>query len=150
MALTINDTTMTSDQSFHTARQAPGHRHGWEVSWLPGQVLDRDTAITAMILADIAATGDIHPDHRLWPAVQSWSAEVGLTGPDALTVAAEFLPEAVLLDIGLPGMDGFEVARQLRQISGLAKVFLIAMTGYASEDDRADFPVAGNGFEGSA
>ena len=84
MSLTINDTTMTSDQSPHTARQAPGHRHGWEVSWLPGQVLDRDTAITAMILADIAATGDIRPDHRLWPAVQSWSAEVGLTGPDAI------------------------------------------------------------------
>ena len=89
MSLTINDATMTSDQSPHTARQAPGHRHGWEVSWLPGQVLDRDTAITAMILADIAATGDIGPGHRLWPAVQSWSAEVGLTGPDAITRAAQ-------------------------------------------------------------
>ncbi len=94
MALTINDTTMTSDQSLHTARQAPGHRHGWEVSWLPGQVLDRDTAITAMILADIAATGDIHPDHRLWPAVQSWSAEVGLTGRDAIERAAQPPPDA--------------------------------------------------------
>ncbi|HEX3959067.1 MAG TPA: hypothetical protein VHZ03_20960 [Trebonia sp.] len=89
MALTINDTVMTSDQSPHTARQAPGHRHGWEVSWLPGQVLDRDTAITAMILADIAATGDIQDGHRLWPAVQSWSAEVGLTGPDAIERAAQ-------------------------------------------------------------
>jgi hypothetical protein len=89
MALTINDTTMTSDQSLHTARQAPGRRHGWEVSWLPGQVLDRDTAITAMILADIAATGDIQDGHRLWPAVQSWSAEVGLTGTDAITRAAQ-------------------------------------------------------------
>ena len=95
MALTINDTTMTSDQSPHTACQAPGHRHGWKVSWLPGQVLDRDTAITAMILADIAATGDIHPDHRLWPAVQSWSAEVGLTGSEALAQAAQPPPETV-------------------------------------------------------
>jgi hypothetical protein len=89
MSLTINDATMTSDQSPHTARQAPGHRHGWEVSWLPGQVLDRDTAITAMMLADIAATGDIQKGHRLWPAVQSWSAEVGLTGPDAITRASQ-------------------------------------------------------------
>src|SRR5436305_6461668 len=88
MSLTIGDATMTSDRSPHTARQAPGHRHGWEVSWLPGQIMDRDTAIPAMILADIAATGDIHPDHRLWPAVQSWSAEVGLTGPDAITRAS--------------------------------------------------------------
>src|SRR5690242_2850152 len=89
MSLTIGDDIMPSDQSPHTARQAPGHRHGWEVTWLPGQVLDRDTAITAMILADIAATGDIRPDHRLWPAVQSWSAEVGLTGPDAITRASQ-------------------------------------------------------------
>jgi hypothetical protein len=94
VALTIGDDTMTSNQSPHTARQAPGHRHGWEVSWLPGQILDRDTAITAMILADIAATGDIHPDHRLWPAVQNWSAEVGLTGPDAIAQAAQPPPEA--------------------------------------------------------
>ena len=94
MSLTINDATMTSDQSPHTARQAPGHRHGWEVTWLPGQVLDRDTAITAMILADIAATGDIQAGHRLWPAVQSWSAEVGLTGPDAINRAAQPPPDA--------------------------------------------------------
>src|SRR3954447_22652022 len=94
MSLTIGDDAMTSDQSPHTARQVPGRRHGWEVSWLPGQVLDRDTAITAMILADIAATGDIQDGHRLWPAVQSWSAEVGLTGHDAIARAAQPLPAA--------------------------------------------------------
>jgi hypothetical protein len=88
MALTIDDTIMTSDQSAHTARQVPGQRHGWEVSWLPGRIVDRDTAITAMILADIASTGDIRPGHRLWPAVESWSAEVGLTGPDAIAQAS--------------------------------------------------------------
>ncbi|MES2572220.1 MAG: ATP-binding protein, partial [Verrucomicrobiota bacterium] len=58
------------------------------------------------------------------------------TGPDTLAVAAEFLPEVVLLDIGLPGMDGFEVARLLRRNPALAGVFLIAMTGYASPEDR--------------
>ncbi len=57
------------------------------------------------------------------------------TGPDALTAAAEFLPEVVLLDIGLPGMDGFEVARRLREMPALSGVFLIAMTGYASPED---------------
>ena len=57
------------------------------------------------------------------------------TGPDALTAAAEFLPEVVLLDIGLPGMDGYEVARHLRAMPALAGVFLIAMTGYASPED---------------
>ena len=94
MGLTIDDTIMTSDQSTHTAQQLPGSPHEWEVSWLPGRTVDRDTAVTAMILADIAATGDIHPDHRLWPAVQSWSAELGLTGPDAIAQASQPPPDA--------------------------------------------------------
>jgi len=58
------------------------------------------------------------------------------TGPEALAIAAEFLPQVVLLDIRLPGMDGFEVARQLRSMLALRHVFLIAMTGYASPEDR--------------
>jgi len=88
MTLTINDTTMTSDQTPHTARQAPSRR-GWEVSWLPGQILDRNTAITAMILADTAAEQDLHEGHRLWPFIQGWAEEVGLTAPDAIARASQ-------------------------------------------------------------
>jgi hypothetical protein len=84
MGLTINDTTITSTQTGHTARQAPGHHHGWEVSWLPGQILDRNTAITAMVLADTVAQGDLHEGHRLWPHIQGWAEELGLTGTDAI------------------------------------------------------------------
>ena len=83
MTLTIHDTTMTSDQSAHTARQAPS-RNGWEVSWLPGQTLDRNTAITAMTLAEAAAGTGLHEGHRLWPHIQGWAAELGLTGTDAI------------------------------------------------------------------
>ena len=88
MTLTINDTTMTSDQTAHTARHAPG-RNGWEVSWLPGQTVDRNTAITAMILADTVGEEDLHEDHRLWPHVQSWAEELGLTGPEAVAAASQ-------------------------------------------------------------
>ena len=88
MTLTINDTTMTSDQTSHTAQQAPG-RNGWEVSWLPGRTLDRNTAITAMILADTTAEPDLHEGHRLWPHIQSWAQELGLTGPDAIARASQ-------------------------------------------------------------
>ncbi len=52
------------------------------------------------------------------------------------TVAAEFLPEVVLLGIGLPGMDGYKVARTLCTTPAPAGAFLIAMTGYASSEDR--------------
>jgi PAS domain S-box-containing protein len=59
------------------------------------------------------------------------------TGPGALAIAADFLPDVVLLDIGLPGMDGFEVARKLRCMPTLARVAIVAMTGYGTDQDRA-------------
>ena len=83
MTLTINDTTMTSDQTAHTARHAP-ERNGWEVSWLPGQTLDRNSAITAMTLADTTAEQDLHERQRLWPHIQSWAQEIGLAAHDAI------------------------------------------------------------------
>jgi len=58
------------------------------------------------------------------------------SGPIALELAAEFLPEVVLLDIGLPVINGYEVARRLRQNPRLKGVKLLAMTGYGSETDR--------------
>jgi len=84
MTLTINDTTMTSDQTAHTARLASGSPHLWEVSWLPGRALDRNSAITAMVLADHAGERDLNERHRLWPFIENWAAELGLTGRDAV------------------------------------------------------------------
>jgi hypothetical protein len=89
MTLTITGTTMTSDHTAHTARQAPGQEHRLEVSWLPGQILNRNSAITAMILADLAAEEDLHQGHRLWPHIQGWAGELGLTAPDAITRATQ-------------------------------------------------------------
>jgi hypothetical protein len=83
MTLTINDASMTSDQTAHTARHALRSQHLWEVSWLPGRVLDRNSAITAMILADHAGEHDLNERHRLWPFIENWAAELGLTGTDA-------------------------------------------------------------------
>ena len=88
MTLTLNDSSMTSDRTAHTAGHAPG-RNGWEVSWLPGQTLDRNTAITAMVLADITAEPGLREGHRLWPHIQSWAQELGLTAPDAIAQAAQ-------------------------------------------------------------
>ena len=89
MTLTLTDTTMTSDQTAHTARLAPGSQHLWEVSWLPGRSLDRNTAITAMTLADLTSEPDLNERRRLWPSIQGWAAELGLTGPDAIARASE-------------------------------------------------------------
>ena len=79
---------MTSDRTPHTARHA-SDRNGWEVSWFPGQTLDRNTAITAMILADTTAERDLHEGDRLWPRIQGWAQELGLTAPDVIARVSE-------------------------------------------------------------
>ncbi len=57
-------------------------------------------------------------------------------GPSALRVIADFKPDVALLDIGLPVMDGYELARRLRQEPTLAHIHLVAVTGYGLESDR--------------
>jgi CheY-like chemotaxis protein len=57
-------------------------------------------------------------------------------GPGALEEARTFRPEVVLLDIGLPGMDGYEVAREIRRLTWGNETLLVAVTGYGQEEDR--------------
>jgi len=57
-------------------------------------------------------------------------------GETGVVLAAEYVPEAVLLDIGLPGMNGYEVARRLRSSPTLASVTLVGLSGYSQEEDR--------------
>ncbi len=61
---------------------------------------------------------------------------VAHSGAAALEVARVFQPNVVILDIGLPGMDGHETAQRIRRLPGLDHVVLIAMTGYGQETDR--------------
>jgi PAS domain S-box-containing protein len=64
-------------------------------------------------------------------------------GPQAIEVAQASAPDIILLDVGLPGLSGYEVARRMRQIQACAKVPIIAVTGYAREIDRAQALSAG-------
>ena len=57
-------------------------------------------------------------------------------GRQALVVARAWQPEVILLDIGLPLMDGYEVARRLREEPATAGAYLVALTGYGAEEDR--------------
>ena len=65
------------------------------------------------------------------------------TGPAALELAHAFDPEVVLLDIGLPHMDGYEVARRFREEPRLANTLLVAVTGYGQDGDRQRSEAAG-------
>jgi CheY-like chemotaxis protein len=58
-------------------------------------------------------------------------------GPSALAETERFSPEVVLLDIGLPGIDGYEVARAMRHMEQGRDVYLVAVSGYGLPEDRA-------------
>lgn len=78
---------------------------------------------------------DVAESMALLMRMSSHDVRVAHSGPAGLEAAAEYRPDVVLLDIGLPGLDGYEVARRLRQHPELQGVKLIAMTGYGRESD---------------
>ena len=64
-------------------------------------------------------------------------------GETAIKTALRYRPDVMLLDIGLPGLDGYEVARQIRQEPTLQNIVLVAMTGYGQDSDRLQSREAG-------
>ena len=69
-------------------------------------------------------------------SAKGYKTQVAFDGPAALRIAAEFRPAIVFLDIGLPVMDGYEVAACLRDLPELNGIRLFALTGYGQESDR--------------
>ncbi len=72
---------------------------------------------------------------KLMSRAYGQEVRVAHDGPEALTIAEEFLPEVILLDIGLPGMDGNEVARRLRERPEFRRALFVALTGWGQESD---------------
>jgi CheY-like chemotaxis protein len=81
---------------------------------------DQDTATSLTMLLDF----------------YGYEAEVAVDGPSACRAYQANEPEVVLLDLGLPRMDGWEVAKQIRQMQGSQRPLLIAVTGYGDEASR--------------
>jgi len=76
-------------------------------------------------------------------SLRGYVVRVARDGPAALDAVREFHPELVLLDIGLPGMDGYAVARALRARPGAGRLRLVALTGYGRDEDRRRSAEAG-------
>jgi CheY-like chemotaxis protein len=68
---------------------------------------------------------------------------VAYSGAEALEILAHYDPEVVLLDIGMPGMDGHEVARRIRGSPRCRHTTLIALTGWGQDEDRQRSRTAG-------
>ena len=87
---------------------------------------DSDVRITTCLLLE-------HYGHRV---------DAACGGVVALEFAHNDPPEAVLLDLNMPGMDGFETARSLRQIPATATVLIIAVSGYVTNQEWCDRAIA--------
>jgi PAS domain S-box-containing protein len=75
--------------------------------------------------------------------IEGFEVTAAATGAEALEVARTFDPNVVLLDVGLPGLSGYEVARRLREVPQFANTTLIAVTGYDTPEARALSTAAG-------
>ena len=92
-------------------------------------VVDDNTDAAEMLAALVALWGHV--------------VEVTHDGPGALAAVSQFRPDVVLLDIGLPRMDGYEVARRLRAAADGDPLVLVAVTGYGQEEDHRRAVAAG-------
>jgi DNA-binding response OmpR family regulator len=77
------------------------------------------------------------------PRILGNDVETAHDGQAALQTFVEFRPSVVLLELGMPDMSGYEVARRLRELPQFQKVSLVALTGWGQEDDRRKTHEAG-------
>ena len=75
--------------------------------------------------------------------LEGHEVQIAVEGHSAIEMVATFRPDVVLLDIGLPGMDGYDVARQLRKLPHTKALLLIAHSGYGGPQDRLRSKEAG-------
>src|SRR4051812_3203052 len=89
--------------------------------------MDRSSVTRVLVVEDCADTAE-----SLRTLLDLWGHEVRVArdGPAALAGALAFRPTVVLLDLGLPRMDGFEIARQLRELPWAVAPILVAATGH--------------------
>lgn len=93
-----------------------------------------------LVVDDLPASADTL---KVLLELEGYVVRVANDGAAALEVAREFAPDVLILDIGLPGMDGFEVARQLRSRPESRDALLIALTGYGEAESRLKSQSAG-------
>jgi len=138
----------------HAASEGPGR--GSEFSlWLPMAVsapADREAApekpseasarrvLRVLVVED---NPDVASTMSDFLKLSGYQVEIAFSGSEGVQAAHAFHPEVVLCDLGLPGMDGYEVAEELRRDPETASAQLIAVTGYGGDEDRRRSKEAG-------
>ena len=101
---------------------------------------DAPAAVRILIVDDNADAADTL---GMLLSMSNHETRVAHSGAEALKIAAEFLPDIAFLDIGMPVMNGYELARCLRSQPGMERVTLVALTGWGGDEDRRRTAEAG-------
>jgi PAS domain S-box-containing protein len=105
----------------------------------PARPVERADCRVLVVDDNVDAATTLAMMFRLW----KHEVEVAHDGAGAIEMARRFHPDLILLDIGLPGKNGFEVARHLRQDPEFRETLLVAVTGYGQDQDRQQSQEAG-------
>jgi signal transduction histidine kinase/CheY-like chemotaxis protein len=116
------------------ARAVPGSAEGEELAGVPGEPL------RVLLVEDDA---DAREALRLMLELDGHEVHQAASGESGVETAVRFAPDVILVDLGLPGIDGYEVARRLRNRSWEKEPRLVALTGYGQESDRRRSAEAG-------
>lgn len=114
---------LPEDRTGELLRQQPADQQP-EAPWPPRRILVVDDNVDA---ADSLA---------VLLRLEGHEVRVAHDGPGALAAVQADPPDVVILDLGMPGMDGFQVARRLKEQPGAKDVLLVALTGWSQEEDR--------------
>ncbi len=114
--------------------------HGVEVAPLPPRAGPCLTSVRVLVVDDLLASAETM---KVLLESEDYVVEIACDGPSALEKAVSFRPAVVILDIGLPGMSGFEVAQRMRQLPETRDALLIALTGYGEAESRQRSQKAG-------
>ncbi|HET7404396.1 MAG TPA: ATP-binding protein, partial [Usitatibacter sp.] len=130
----------------------PGRGTEFTVS-LPARAVASEQPPAAGVARSAAGPGrrvlvaDDNPDSRetlqIMLEVMGNEVRVACDGEEAVRVAADFRPDAILLDIGMPKMDGYEACERIRSTAGGTQPFIIALTGWGQDEDRRRAAAAG-------
>jgi len=141
----MRDSFLSLGAGFHhstspSARQSPGESsHKFDNSFETRQQ-DTSRKRTALVVDDVS---DVTEMLSVILSQAGYSVVTASSAPQALSAADKFHFDVIISDIGMPGMNGYQLARELRQLPGYEDVPLVAVTGYSMFDDRERSKSAG-------
>ena len=111
----------------------PLHTESPALTRMPAAPCSKEQPLRILVVEDNRDAAD---SLRMLLELLGHQVTVAYSGPDGVNMAGEWNPDVVLCDIGLPGLNGYGVASELRRNPVTARAHLIAVTGYGQEEDR--------------